>query len=205
MFITFEGPEGSGKSTQIRLLAAALEARGQDVIVTREPGGTPIGNAVRQILLAPEHTAMTPRAETLLFNAARAQLVEQVIRPALAQGKMVLCDRFADSTIAYQGFGHGQDLTPLRGLAEYATGGVWPGLTFLLDIDPVAGLQRKRTGNTEEWNRMEDHAVAFHVAVRQGYLALAQQEPGRWHRVEAEQAVEKIHQQILQVVLERNS
>ncbi|MEX1021070.1 MAG: dTMP kinase [Litorilinea sp.] len=197
MFITFEGPEGGGKSTQIRRLATAFTARNQAVVVTREPGGTPIGNAVRQILLDPAHTAMTPRAETLLFNAARAQLVEEVIRPALAAGRIVLCDRFADSTLAYQGYGHGQDLAPLRRLADYATGGLTPHLTILLDIEPGEGLRRKRAGNQEEWNRMEEHALVFHQAVRRGYLALAQAEPTRWYCIDATQDEEIIHQQIV--------
>lgn len=197
MFITFEGPEGSGKSTQIRRLAAALSARDLPVVVTREPGGTPIGNAVRQTLLDPAHTAMTPRAETLLFNAARAQLVEEIIRPALAAGRIVLCDRFADSTLAYQGYGHGQDLAPLRQLAGYATGSLVPHLTILLDIDPQEGLRRKRAGNGEEWNRMEEHALAFHQAVRAGYQTLAQAEPERWHCIDATQDEETIHGQIV--------
>jgi dTMP kinase len=197
LFITFEGPEGSGKSTQIRLLAAALTAQGRDVLVTREPGGTPIGDAVRAILLDSAHTAMSPRAETLLFNAARAQLVEQIIRPALAAGRVVLCDRFADSTLAYQGYGHGQELTPLRQLAAYATSGLTPDYTILLDIAPDEGLRRKRAGNGEEWNRMEEHALAFHQAVREGYLALARAEPQRWHCIDASQPIDAIHQEIL--------
>lgn len=200
MFITFEGPEGSGKTTQIQRLAQALIARTQSVVVTREPGGTPIGNAVRQTLLDPAHTAMTPRAETLLFNAARAQLVEEVIRPALRAGQIVLCDRFADSTLAYQGYGHGQDLAPLRALAAYATGGLTPHLTILLDLDPAEGLRRKRAGNGEEWNRMEEHALAFHQAVRAGYHTLAQAEPQRWQIIDATQDADAIHLQILACV-----
>jgi dTMP kinase len=116
LFVTFEGPEGSGKSTQIRRLAAALEEQGLAVVMTREPGGTVIGNAVRAVVLNPAHTEMSLRAETLLFNAARAQIVDEVIRPALAAGKIVLCDRYADSTLAYQGYGHGQELESLRRL-----------------------------------------------------------------------------------------
>jgi dTMP kinase len=197
LFITFEGPEGGGKSTQIRLLAAALEAQGRSVLMTREPGGTSIGDAVRQILLDPANIAMTPRAETLLFNAARAQLVEQVIRPALAAGKVVLCDRFADSTLAYQGYGHGQALEPLRQLAAYATNGLAPDYTILLDIEPAEGLRRKRAGDDIEWNRMEEHELAFHRAVRQGYLTLARAEPARWRCIDATQDVEIIQREIL--------
>ena len=193
LFVTFEGPEGSGKSTQIRRLAAVLEQQGQAVLATREPGGTAIGNAVRAVLLNPAHTEMSPRAETLLFNAARAQIVDQVIRPALAAGQIVLCDRYADSTLAYQGYGHGQPLPPLVALGEYATGGLRPDLTFYLDIDVRVGLERKRAGAAEEWNRMEEKTLAFHQAVRAGYLALAAAEPTRWVVLDAAQSADAIH------------
>lgn len=197
LFITFEGPEGSGKSTQIRWLAAALEARNLPVLSTREPGGTTIGNAIRAILLDPARTEMSPRAETLLFNAARAQIVDQIIRPALAVGTVVLCDRYADSTLAYQGYGHGQELEPLRRLGDYATVGLKPDLTIFLDIDVQEGLRRKQSGGAEEWNRMEEKALAFHQAVRRGYLQLAADEPDRWLVVDAAQSVEIVHATIL--------
>jgi dTMP kinase len=196
LFVTFEGPEGSGKSTQIRQLAAALEAQKLSVLVTREPGGTTIGNAIRAVLLDPARTEMSPRAETLLFNAARAQIVDQVIRPALAEGTLVLCDRYADSTLAYQGFGHGQPLEPLRQLAAYATAGLMPDLTIYLDIDVQEGLKRKQAGGAEEWNRMEEKALAFHQAVRAGYLQLAAAEPQRWLVVDAAQSIEAVHAEI---------
>lgn len=199
-FITFEGPEGSGKSTQIVLLAEALERAGSRVLATREPGGTPIGNAVRAILLDRLHTEMSPRAETLLFNAARAQIVDQVIRPALAAGQIVLCDRYADSTLAYQGYGHGQSLDDLRRLGAYATGGLTPDLTIYLDIDVRAGLQRKQAGAAEEWNRMEEKTLAYHQAVRQGYWALAAAEPQRWLVIDATQSIAAIHGEIMQRV-----
>ena len=153
LFITFEGPEGSGKTTQIGLLAAALTACGQSVVTTREPGGTRIGDAVRSVLLNAQHTEMSERAEALLFNAARAQLVDQVIKPALVRGETVLCDRYGDSTLAYQGYGHGQPLDPLRQLITYATRGLTPDLTIYLDLDVRKGLARKRAGAAEEWNR----------------------------------------------------
>jgi dTMP kinase len=197
LFVTFEGPEGSGKTTQIRGLAAALEAQGFPVLVTREPGGTAIGNAIRAVLLDPVRTEMSPRAETLLFNAARAQIVDQVIRPALIAGQLVLCDRYADSTLAYQGYGHGQPLAPLRRLADYATGGLVPNLTVYLDIDVREGLLRKQSGEAEEWNRMEEKALAFHQAVRAGYLELAAAEAERWLVIGAAQPVEAIHAAIL--------
>ncbi len=196
LFITFEGPEGSGKTTQIKLLADYLSGQGEAVLTTREPGGTAIGDAIRTVLLTPQHTEMSPRAETLLFNAARAQIVDEVIQPALAAGQIVLCDRYADSTLAYQGYGHGQPLAPLRTLADYATSGLTPDLTLYLDIDPEAGLQRKRHGDVEEWNRMEERALAFHQAVRAGYLALAAADPARWVVIDATQSPEAIQAEI---------
>jgi dTMP kinase len=197
LFITFEGPEGSGKTTQIRRLAAVLEAQGLPVLVTREPGGTTIGNAIRAVLLDPARTEMSPRAETLLFNAARAQIVDQVILPALAAGKIVLCDRYADSTLAYQGYGHGQELEPLRRLGDYATAGLVPNLTVFLDIDVREGLQRKQAGGAEEWNRMEEKALTFHQAVRAGYLQLAAEDTERWLVVDASHSSDAVHQAIL--------
>jgi dTMP kinase len=201
LFITFEGPEGSGKTTQIGLLAAALLARRRSVLVTREPGGTRIGDAVRGVLLNADHTEMSERAEALLFNAARAQLVAQVIRPALAQGETVLCDRYGDSTLAYQGHGHAQPLEPLRMLIEYATGGLAPHLTIYLDLDVRKGLARKRAGAPEEWNRIEEKALAYHEAVRRGYLAMAEAE-ARWLVVDAALGVEEVHARILRRVEE---
>jgi dTMP kinase len=196
LFVTFEGPEGSGKSTQIRRLAAALEEQGLAVVMTREPGGTVIGNAVRAVVLNPAHTEMSLRAETLLFNAARAQIVDEVIRPALAAGKIVLCDRYADSTLAYQGYGHGQDLESLRRLGDYATTGLTPQLTIYLDIDVREGLGRKRAGAAEEWNRMEEKTLAYHQAVRRGYLELAAASPERWLVIDAHQSIDAIYQAI---------
>jgi len=193
LFITFEGPEGSGKTTQIRLLADGLAGEGLAVTTTREPGGTRIGNAVRALLLDPDHTEMSPRAEALLFQAARAQLVDEVIRPALAAGAVVLCDRYADSTLAYQGYGHGQELEPLRQLGAYATDNLCPDLTVYLDIDVQAGLARKRAGAAEEWNRMENKAPAFHQRVREGYLRLAASDRVRWLVVDASQPATVIH------------
>ncbi|MFZ4847931.1 MAG: dTMP kinase [Caldilinea sp.] len=201
LLITFEGPEGSGKTTQIRLLGAALADRGEAVLLTREPGGTALGDAIRGLLLDPAFTTMSPRAETLLFQAARAQLVDTVVRPALATGQVVLCDRYIDSTLAYQGYGHGQLLTALRQLGDYATGGLLPTLTLYLDIDVHTGLERKRSGAAEEWNRMENQPSAFHQRVRQGYLALAAADPGRWCLLDASQPVEVLHSLVLDRVV----
>ncbi len=203
MFITFEGPEGSGKTSQIVPLAAFLREQGYSNITTREPGGTEIGDQVRAILTNLKNTSMHPRTEILLFLAARAQLVEQCIRPALSRGSAVLCDRYADSTLAYQGYGHGTDLDRLRQMLNFATGSLWPDLTLLLDIDPEQGLQRKRSGG--EWNRLDAYDLAFHERVRQGYQALAWQEPQRWVVVDASQPFDILQQQIRQIVLDRLS
>lgn len=196
LFLTFEGPEGSGKTTQIRLLAEWLKLRGRDVLLTREPGGTRIGDGVRALLLDPAHTEMQPETEILLFSAARAQVVGQVIRPHLAQGGIVLCDRFADSTLAYQGYGRQLDLPTLRQITAFATGHLSPDLTICLDLPVVVGLRRKAGGDQTEWNRMEREQLAFHERVRQGFLALAAAEPGRWLVVDALQPVEQIQDQI---------
>ena len=202
-FITFEGPEGSGKTTQLKLLAAALEAHEHSVITTREPGGTAIGNATRAVVLDPAHGEMSPRAEALLYNAARAQLVDQVIRPALAAGKIVLCDRYADSTLAYQGHARGQDLAALRQLIAFATGGLQPYLTIYLDLEPAEGLRRKQNAATLEWNRLDQEALSFHQRVRAGYFQLINAEPARWLVVDAAQSAEVVQRDIQDAVLER--
>lgn len=194
MFITFEGPEGSGKTTQIRLFAEFLRARGYDVLTTREPGGTEISDQIRAVLVNLRNTAMHPRTEILLFQAARAQLVEQVIRPALSRGTLVLSDRYADSTLAYQGYGHGYPLEELRRLIAFATGGLIPDLTFLLDVDPAQGLERKQREG--EWNRLDAYDLGFHQRVRAGYLEMARAEPHRWVVVDATQSIEVIQNDI---------
>ncbi len=201
LFITFEGPEGSGKTTQIPLLAEYLRRQGRQVLTTREPGGTPIGDQIRAILSDLDNTAMHPRTEILLFLASRAQLVEQVIRPHLERGGVVLCDRYADSTLAYQGYGHGVDLKLLQDLLQFATGGVFPHLTFLLDMDAEAGLRRRARGG--EWNRLDAYALEFHQRVRAGYHALAAQEPQRWVVVDASRPVEQVRRDILRAVQAR--
>ena len=202
MFITLEGPEGSGKTSQTPLLAEFLTARGLRVVTTREPGGTDIGNQVREVLTRMENTAMQPRTEILLFLAARAQLVEELIRPKLAQGSIVICDRYADSTLAYQGYGHGLDLDLLRMFLNFATGKLWPDLTLLFDIDPEEGLLRRKRGDGE-WNRLDAYALAFHQRVRAGYRALASQDPQRWVVIDASQSFDQVQAQIRQVVIER--
>ena len=188
MFVTLEGPDGAGKSSQALALAERLRAASVDVVLTREPGGTALGERVRELLLSTDAPERTPLADALLFNAARQQLVEEVIRPALAAGRWVLCDRFADSTLAYQGYGAGVDLDPLRRLAEVATGGLRPDRTLLFDLPGEAGLARRAGGRTAELTRFElaeRHDLPFHQRVRNGFLALAAAEPERWSVIDA--------------------
>ena len=199
MFITLEGPEGSGKTSQMAPLAEFLRQGGDDVLVTREPGGTPISDQIRSVLMTMDNTAMHPRTEILLFLAARAQLVAEVIRPALEAKKIVLCDRYADSTLAYQGYGHGNDLNTLRSLLLFATGGLQPDLTLLLDIEVEDGMRRKKAGGSE-WNRMDAYTRAFHERVRQGYLSLAQEDPERWRIIDASQPAEAVQAALRQAI-----
>lgn len=191
MFITFEGSEGSGKSTQIKMLAAYLRQRGYEVLVTREPGGTHIGEQVRRSLHDVENKEMTAEAEALLYSASRSQLVREVIVPALERGEIVICDRFADSTIAYQGFGRQLDLEALGTINQFATGGLKPDLTILFDIDVEEGLSRRSAGG-EEMNRMDLQEIAFYKRVRNGYMELVQQEPDRWVTVDASRPPDEI-------------
>ena len=198
MFISFEGPDGSGKTTQVARLADTLTQLGYQVLITREPGGTPIGDQIRQVLADLKNTGMHPRSETLLFLAARAQLVEQVIKPRLAEGHIVLCDRYADSTMAYQGYGHQNDLDQIKSLINFATGGLKPDLTLLLDVGAEVGLKRKADGS--EWNRLDAYSLEFHQRVRQGYLALAEAESDRWVVINADQQADKVQDQVLHFV-----
>jgi dTMP kinase len=201
MFITLEGPDGGGKSTQAALLVDFLRQRGCDVLATREPGGTAIGDQIRLVLSNLENTAMHPRTEILLFQASRAQHVEQVIRPHLMKGGVVVCDRYADSTLAYQGYGHQVDLARLRTIVEFATGGLKPDLTLLLDIDAEEGLRRRtRSG---EWNRLDAYDLAFHQRVRQGYFELVAQEPERWVKIDASRSPQAVQADIQAVVTDR--
>jgi dTMP kinase len=201
-FITFEGPDGSGKSTQIQALAEYLQGLGQTVLLTREPGGTEISEEIRDLLHDLHHHEMQPRAEILLYSAARAQLVGQVIRPALAGGGTVLCDRYADSTLAYQGYGHGLQLSVLRQITSFATDDLRPDLTLLFDLDPAVGLKRRQVSGVE-WNRLDAYDLDFHQRVRQGYLALALAEPGRWVTLDATLDRERLREAVRRVVLEK--
>ena len=202
MFITLEGPEGSGKTSQLPALAGHLRKAGYDVVVTREPGGTAVGDQIREVLMNLENVSIVPRTEILLFLAARAQHVEGLIRPALEAGKVVLCDRFGDSTLAYQGYGHETDLDTLRLLLNYSTGGLQPDLTLLLDVPVREGLGRKLE-NSEEWNRLDAYAEAFHERVRQGYLSLAAREPDRWVVIDATQEIAQVQDAMRHAILSR--
>jgi dTMP kinase len=202
MFITLEGPEGSGKTSQLPALAEYLRHAGYELVVTREPGGTAVGDQIRDVLMNLENVSILPRTEILLFLAARAQHVEGLIRPALEAGKWVLCDRFGDSTLAYQGYGHKTDLDTLRFLLNYSTGGLQPDLTLLLDVPVKAGLARK-LGNTAEWNRLDAYAEAFHERVRQGYLSLASEEPDRWVVIDATLDKVKVQEAMREAIFSR--
>jgi len=199
MFITLEGPEGSGKTSHIPHLVEFLREQGYIVFPTREPGGTSIGEQIREVIHDLKNAEMHPRTETLLYQAARAQIVEEVIKPRLAIGEIVLSDRYFDSTIAYQGYGHGQDLEQVRQLVRYATGGLTPDLTILLDLEVEIGLQRK--SKQQEWNRLDAYTVDFHKRVRAGYLEMVKQEPNRWLVVDSSQKWEAVQAELRQVIL----
>lgn len=201
MFITLEGPEGSGKTSHIPYLVEYFREKGYVVFPTREPGGTSIGEQIREVIHDLKNAEMHPRTETLLYQAARAQIVEQVIRPRLADGEIVLSDRYADSTIAYQGYGHQQDLEQVRSLIKYATGGLVPDLTILLDLDVEVGLKRKK--KADEWNRLDAYTVEFHQRVRAGYLQMVKQEPSRWAVVDAGRDWQAVQDELRKVILTR--
>lgn len=203
MFITFEGPDGCGKSTQVPLLVDYLTGRGYTVCQTREPGGTAIGEQVRAVVHNPDNTKMADRTEILLYAASRAQLVAEVIRPALAAGQIVIADRYADSTVAYQGYGRGLDLVMVRQLVDIATGGLRPDLTLYLDIDPETGLRRRQRDGGAEWNRLDAAALDFHRRVREGYHRLIEEEPRRWVVVDGGEAVDVIQRAIRKAVDDR--
>ena len=200
MFITFEGCEGCGKSTQARLLYNGLKDRGIGCILTLEPGGTPLGTSVRDLLKVKRDFTISPEAELMLFAACRAQLVKDVILPALAAGQLVVCDRFSDSTLVYQGYARGLDLNRIEYINNMATGGLKPDLTILLDTQPELGLGRKR--NVES-DRFDNESIDFHRKVREGYLSEAGKEPSRWHTIPAHQPIESISRGILDLVLSR--
>ncbi len=193
LFVTFEGPDGSGKTTQIKLLAGHLQALGHDVLVTREPGGTSIGDQIRDVVHNVRNTEMACETEFLLYSASRAQLVRQVVKPHLKRGGVVLCDRFADSSMAYQGYGRELDLAAVRLITQFATEGLVPDLTVYLDLPVEVGIERKQAAHAAqagEWNRLDQQSMDFHRRVRQGYLQMAQVDPGRWLVIDAAQSID---------------
>jgi dTMP kinase len=201
MFITLEGPEGSGKTSHIPPLVEYLRDKGHIVFPTREPGGTSIGEQIREVIHDLKNEEMHPRTETLLYQAARAQIVEQVFKPRLAAGEIVISDRYYDSTIAYQGYGHQQDLEQVRTLVKYATGGLVPDLTILLDVDVEEGLRRKKKDN--EWNRLDAYTLEFHQRVHAGYAEMVKQEPNRWVVVDANRSWDEVQEELRIVILGR--
>jgi len=204
LFITFEGVEGSGKTTQIRRLKRYLTQKGIPCKVSREPGGSPIGEKVRQILLNPDHREMVPLSELLLYEAARSQHVKEVIRPLLKRGMTVLCDRFSDATIAYQGYGRGVDLRLIKKVNHLSTQGIEPDVTFLLDCPSDVGLKRalrrNRSLRGEKEDRFEREKVQFHHRVRRGYLSIAKKEPHRVKVIDTRQGEEKVFERIRKIV-----
>jgi dTMP kinase len=198
LFVTFEGGEGSGKTTQLERLAVRLKAQGVEVLVTREPGGTPLAESIRGLLLDPEHVP-GPMAEALLMEAARAEVVAKVIRPALETGRVVLCDRYGDSTLAYQGAGRGLDSDLLASLNRAATGGLVPDLTLLFDLDPSTGVAR-REGSSGPLNRLDQEPIEFHRRVRAGYLELASREPLRFVVLDAALPADRLEDQVWKTV-----
>jgi dTMP kinase len=203
IFISFEGIEGCGKSTQIQLLADTLRAQGHEVVVTREPGGTALGQTLRKLLLDPS-TSLAPGAEVLMMLADRAQHIQEIIAPALNANQLVLCDRFIDSTIAYQGYGRKIDLSFLVQLNTFACSGYLPALTFLLDVPVPEGLRRaqKRRGN-ETADHFEVELVAFHDRVREGFLSVARAEPHRVHVLDSTRPLDAVRQEIAAIVQQR--
>jgi dTMP kinase len=200
-FITLEGPDGSGKTRQAMLLSQRLGSLDYDVLLTREPGGTEIGEQIRKVLTSLDNTRMDPRAEFLLFSASRAQHVQERIRPHLEGGGVVICDRFFDASMAYQGYGHQLDLETLRTITSFATQGLEPDLTILLDIPVEQGLHRREQGGN--WNRLDGYDLEFHRRVQKGYLALAKSQPERWVTVDGLLSIEQVHADILHTVEKR--
>jgi len=206
MFITFEGIEGSGKTTQITHALEFLTRKGEDCIITREPGGTSTGRKIRSILLDPENKGMDPVAELLLYMADRVEHVNKVIKPSLSFGKTVLCDRYFDATIVYQGYARGLDINLIKKMHKLILNDLMPDITFLLDLPPAAGLSRawKQIEEGERAGietRFEKEAIAFHEKVREGYLELARQEPKRFVVVDAMKDEDDVREDIIEVLL----
>ncbi len=199
IFVTLEGPEGAGKTTQLKLLSKHLESLGHKHIVTRDPGGTPLGRQISRILLNPE-TPVCPVTELLLYEADRAQHIAEVIEPALQQGTLVLCDRYTDSTLAYQGYGRELDFALINQLNDIATGGLKPDLTILFDIDSSAGLGRLHPSGHD---RFEREALEFHHKVRDGYLTMSAKDPERWRILDASKAMSVVQENLRKILFDK--
>ncbi|MBM4140085.1 MAG: dTMP kinase [Nitrospira sp.] len=198
VFISFEGIEGSGKTIQALLLYEFLHKKGYTVVLTEEPGGTQIGLKIRELLLSVEHQEMTPVSELMLYNASRAQLIKEVIRPAIKKGAIVITDRFNDSTVAYQGYGRGIDLNLIDSIDRIVTAGLKPDITILLDLDVEVGMERNRGIHKADRLELEDRV--FHKKVRNGYLEIAAKEPERIKLIDASKSIEEIHGKIVNIV-----
>jgi dTMP kinase len=201
LFITLEGPDGGGKSSQAQCLAEYLRAENIEVLLTREPGGSPIGDQIRNVIMELENTDMDARTEFLLFSASRAQHIAEVIRPNLENGLTVISDRFFDSSLAYQGYGQRLPLDTLKAITNFATSGLTPDLTLLLDLPVEEGLRRREADGN--WNRMDAYDIDFHRRVRRGYLKLAAETPERWVILNAEQSFDALQDEIRHAVMAR--
>ena len=200
LFFTFEGPEGAGKTTVLKMVVSKLQEEGKEVIATREPGGSVIAEEIRQVILNPAHTEMDAKTEALLYAAARSQHFVEKIDPALKQGKLVLCDRFIDSSLAYQGIGRGLGIEGVKSINEFAIGQRMPDMTILFDLDPKIGLARINAHKNREINRLDVESLAFHQKVREAYLKLAEEFPERIYVIDASQSLEEVFQNVWKVL-----
>lgn len=208
LFITFEGPDGSGKTTQIHRLAEELENRHIPYLITREPGGTEIGDTIRSIILNPDHSELADKTEILLYAASRSQHVSEKILPAVREGKIVLCDRFVDASIAYQGYGLGQPIETIKQINHFATGGITPDRTYMIDVSPETGRSRMKsrsgspekgaTSSASDLDRIERRALAYHQQVRKGFLAIYEENKSRVCLVNGEQDNEQVFSDIIE-------
>lgn len=203
LFITLEGPEGSGKTSAIKLVREALEQMGHEIIITREPGGTPISEQIRNVILDKDNTAMDSRTEALLYAASRRQHLVEKIWPALKEGKIVFCDRYLDSSLSYQGYARGLGIDDILKVNEYATEGTFPHITFLFDIDPELGLERINKNKDREVNRLDVEKLSFHQKVREGYLILSKRFPDRYIVIDASKPLEEVSSNVLKEILNR--
>ena len=203
LFITLEGPEGSGKTSAIKIVKEKLEKEGYQIVMTREPGGTPISEQIRNVILDKNNTAMDYRTEALLYAASRRQHLVEKVWPSVREGKLVICDRYLDSSLAYQGFARGLGIEDILNVNMYATEGTFPNLTLLFDLPPEVGLARISANADREVNRLDLEKITFHEKVRNGYLALAQRFPERYVIIDATQPLEKVASNALNAIKER--